>query len=34
MGNANDYVKSFADKVTANVYDEGVAQGLKKAFDI
>ncbi len=32
MGTASDYVKSFADMVTASVYEEGVAKGLKKIF--
>ena len=34
MGTASDYVKSFADMVTASVYEEGVAKGLTKIFQL
>lgn len=30
MGNASDYVKSFADEVTTSVYDNGIANALDK----
>ncbi len=30
MGNADDEVKKYADKVTASVYDNGVAVGIEK----
>lgn len=32
MGNASDYVKSFANRVTTSVYDHGVANALKDIF--
>lgn len=34
MGNASDHVKSFADRVTASVYEEGVAKALKEIFHL
>lgn len=30
MGNASDYVKGFADKITDTIYEDGVAKGIEE----
>ena len=34
MGSATDYVKSFANMVTASVYDNGVARALQEILKL
>lgn len=34
MGNASDYVKSFAKKITSSVYEDGIANALKTILDL
>ena len=34
MGSATDYVKTFANMVTASVYDNGVARALQEILKL